>query len=248
MRRILILGATSAIASEMAVRYARRGASLFLVGRSEAKLAQVCSRLGPAVAGCELADLTAIEGNASLVSRAIACLGGLDMAIIAHGLLGDQRKAEQSWIAAEKILSTNLASPVSLLMPIAEHFERQRSGHIAVLSSVAGDRGRPLNYTYGAAKAGLTVYLQGLRSRLWSLGVRVHTFKLGPVDTPMTADHRKNWLFSRVDAVADQIVAGIDRGVREAYVPGFWRPLLGVVRYLPESWFQRLPPLSSRRP
>lgn len=246
MERVLIVGATSAIATEVAVCYARRGASLFLVGRSKAKLTSLCTLLGAAVVGWELADLNDIEHNAALVNRAIGRLGGLDTALIAHGLLGDQRVTEQNWSAAEEVLSTNLASPISLLMPLAEHFEGQGSGHIAVLASVAGDRGRPMNYTYGAAKAGLAVYMQGLRSRLWPLGVGVHTFKLGPVDTPMTMGHPKNRLFSSADVVAEQILAGIDRGVFDAYVPRFWRPILGVVRHLPERWFQRVAALKSR--
>lgn len=246
MLRVLILGATSAIAAEIALRYARRGATLYLVGRSAEKLTAVCARLGDAVHGWELADLDETARNAAVVERAIATLGGLDIAIIAHGLLGDQRATEHDWDAADQVLRTNLSSPVSLLLPIADHCERARAGHIAVLSSVAGDRGRPRNFTYGAAKAGLTVYLQGLRSRLWSAGVAVHTFKLGPVDTPMTVDHPKSFLFARADAVAETIVEGIDRGVAEAYVPKFWRPILGVVRRLPESWFQRVGALAGR--
>jgi short-subunit dehydrogenase len=246
MSRVLVLGATSAIASEIALRYAQRGASLYLVGRSPDKLAALRSRLGDAVAGWELADLDDTGKSDALVQRAIATLGSLDIAVIAHGLLGDQRATELEWSAAEQVVRTNLLSPLALLLPLANYFEEASGGHIAVLSSVAGDRGRPRNYTYGAAKAGLTVYLQGLRSRLWRAGVAVHTFKLGPVDTPMTVEHPKNKLFSRADVVAEMIVAGIDAGVPEAYVPSWWRPILGVVRRLPESWFQRVGALAGR--
>ncbi|HWB75961.1 MAG TPA: SDR family NAD(P)-dependent oxidoreductase [Nannocystaceae bacterium] len=246
MSRVLVLGATSAIASEIALRYAQRGASLYLVGRNPDKLATLCARLGDAVVGWELADLDATGHSDAIVQRAIDTLGSLDIAIIAHGLLGDQRATELEWSAAEQILRTNLLSPLALLLPLANYFETTSGGHIAVLSSVAGDRGRPRNYTYGAAKAGLTVYLQGLRSRLWRAGVAVHTFKLGPVDTPMTVDHPKNRLFSRADVVAEMIVTGIDAGVPEAYVPSWWRPILGVVRRLPESWFQRVGALAGR--
>lgn len=246
MLRVLILGATSAIAAEIAMRYAQRGASLYLVGRSAEKLTDLRARLGDAVHGWALADLDETSNNRGVVERAIEALGGLDIAVIAHGLLGDQQATEHDWDAAEQVLRTNLSSPISLLLPIADHCERNRAGHIAVLSSVAGDRGRPRNFTYGAAKAGLTVYLQGLRSRLWSAGVGVHTFKLGPVDTPMTVDHPKNFLFAAAGAVADTIVGGIDSGVEEAYVPKYWRPILGVVRRLPESWFQRVGALAGR--
>jgi decaprenylphospho-beta-D-erythro-pentofuranosid-2-ulose 2-reductase len=246
MTRVLVLGATSAIAAQIARRYAARGSSLFLVGRAPDKLARLRQQLGDAVVGHLEADLDDTAGNAARVDEAVARLGGVDVAVIAHGLLGDQRASEHDWHVAEQILCTNLLSAISLLIPIANHLERARTGHIAVLSSVAGDRGRPRNFTYGAAKAGLNVYLQGLRSRLWPAGVGVHTFKLGPVDTPMTVDHRKNLLFSRADVVAAQIVAGIDTNVAEAYVPAFWRPILGLVRTMPETVFQRVAALAGR--
>lgn len=246
MSRVLVLGATSAIAAKMAERYAQRGDALFLIGRSPDKLGRLCARLGGAVAGHHACDLDDTAGNAARVDDAFAVLGGVDIAIIAHGLLGDQLASEREWTTAERILCTNLLSPISLLVPLANHLEQARAGHIAVLSSVAGDRGRPRNFTYGAAKAGLNVYLQGLRSRMWPSGVGVHTFKLGPVDTPMTADHKKGPLFSRAEHVADEIVAGIDRGVGEVYVPRYWRPILGIVRAMPERVFQRVAALAGR--
>ena len=140
----------------------------------------------------------------------------------------------------------NFLSVMALLVPLANHFEAASSGHIAVLSSVAADRGRPRNYTYGAAKAALNVYLQGLRTRLWPRGVGVHTLKLGPVDTPMTATHEKTRLFARADQVAAGVIAAIDAGRAEAYVPWFWRPIMAVVRRLPERVLQRVPALSGR--
>ena len=166
--------------------------------------------------------------------------------MIAHGLLGDQLASERDVAEAERIIDTNFLSVVALLVPLAIHFEAAGAGHIAVMSSVAGDRGRPRNYTYGAAKGALNLYLQGLRTRLWPRGVGVHTLKLGPVDTPMTATHEKTLLFSRADEVAAGIVAAIDAGRAEAYVPWFSRPIMAVVRHLPERVLQRLPALSGR--
>ena len=154
------------------------------------------------------------------VAAAIDALGGLDVAVIAHGWLGDQLASERDVAEAERIIDTNFISVVALLVPLANHFEAAGAGNIAVMSSVAGDRGRPRNYTYGAAKGALNIYLQGLRTRLWRHGVRVQTLKLGPVDTPMTATHPKTRLFARADAVAAGIVAAIDAGRAEAYVPG----------------------------
>lgn len=247
MERVLIFGATSAIASEIAARYAQRGARLYVVGRDPAKLQALCTRLGPAVVGHAQADLDDTSGNAERVRTAVDALGELDVAVVAHGLLGDQQATEHDWHAAERVLRTNLLSPVSLLIPLANVLQAQGRGHLAVLSSVAGERGRPRNYTYGAAKGALTLYLQGLRSRMWPLGIAVSTIKLGPVDTPMTADHPKNRLFTTPQAVARDIVAYLDRARGGAvYLPWYWAPIMGVVRRLPEPLFQRFGFLSGR--
>lgn len=246
MARVLILGATSAIAGHIAQRCAARGDDLFLVGRSVDKLHAVAERVGPRLVGSLACDLDDTGSNAARVEHAVAALGGLDIAVIAHGLLGDQLASEREWATAERILVTNLLSPISLVIPLANALESRGGGHLAVLSSVAGDRGRPRNFTYGCAKAGLNVYLQGVRSRLWAAGVGVHTFKLGPVDTPMTVDHPKTRLFSRAEDVAAQIVDGIAAGVAEAYVPSYWRPILGLVRVMPEPLFQRIAALAGR--
>ncbi len=246
MNHVLIFGATSTIAAEVATRYARRGDRLFVVGRSPAKLSALCERLGDAVVGHLAADLADTAANAQRVQEAARALGRIDIAIVAHGLLGDQLATERDWAAAETILRTNLLSPVSLLVPLANLLEAQGHGHLAVLGSVAGERGRPRNYTYGAAKGALTIYLQGMRSRLWTAGVSVSTVKLGPVDTPMTADHPKNPLFASAPAVARDIVSHLDRRQGAVYLPWYWAPIMGVVRRLPEPLFQRLGFLSGR--
>jgi len=244
--RVLIIGATSAIAQEMARQYAARGARLFLIGRDPAKLTPLLAELGAAVVGWMSVDLTDIQGATGWVATAWEALGGLDIACVAHGLLGDQRATEAHVDDAEFVIRTNFTSVVALLVPLANRFERAGAGHIAVLSSVAGDRGRPRNYTYGAAKGGLNVYLQGLRTRLWKAGVGVHTFKLGPVDSPMTASHRKHLLFARPAAVAARVLGAIDAGRGTVYVPWFWRPIMFGVRALPEPVLQRLGFLSGR--
>jgi decaprenylphospho-beta-D-erythro-pentofuranosid-2-ulose 2-reductase len=246
-QRVAIFGATSAIAAEIARLYAGRGARLFLAGRSPEKLRALAAAHGGAVAGRHEVDLTAPGAADTAVSSAIAALGGgLDVAVIAHGLLGDQLASERNVAEAERIIDTNFLSVVALLVPLANHFEAAGRGHIAVLTSVAGDRGRPRNYTYGAAKAALNVYLQGVRTRLWPRGVGVHTMKLGPVDTPMTATHDKTLLFARADRVAAGIVAAIDAGRAEVYLPWFWRPIMAIVRHLPERVMQRVASLSGR--
>ena len=244
--RIVLFGATSAIATELARRFAARGDRLFLVARNEAKLAALVAELGSAVTGHSLQDFDHTEQADACVARTIAAMGGVDIAVIAHGLLGDQGLSEREVDAAERIARTNYLSVQALLIPLARHFEQQRGGRIVVLSTVAADRGRPRNYTYAAAKAALNVYLQGLRSRLYAQGVCVQTIKLGPVDTPMTAGHSKNFVFARAPEVARQIERAIDRRVQVAYVPGFWRVVMFVVRNLPETVFQRVKGLSGR--
>lgn len=244
--RVAIFGATSAIAAEIARIYAGRGARLFLVGRDPAKLRALVDARGDAVAGFREADLTAPGAAGVAVAAALEALRELDVAVIAHGWLGDQLVSERDAAEAERIIATNFTSVVALLVPLGNHFEAAGAGKIAVLSSVAGDRGRPRNYTYGAAKGALNVYLQGLRTRLWSRGVRVQTLKLGPVDTPMTATHTKNLLFARADTVAAGVVAAIDASRAEVYVPWYWRLIMAVVRNLPERVLQRLQALSGR--
>jgi short-subunit dehydrogenase len=245
--RVLVVGATSAIASELCQLLADEGARLYLLGgRSESKLAALRARVGAACVGSRAVDFDVLEDNAAHVQAALEALDGVDWVIVATGHLGDQLATEAHFEAAERVLRTNLLGVVSVLVPIANHFATVGGGHIAVLSSVAGERGRPRNYTYASAKAALNVYLQGVRSRLWPVGTRVHVFKLGPVDTPMTVDHSKNLLFSTPKPVARSLLKHIRRGTECAYVPAYWSPIMLLVRNLPESLFQRVRGLSGR--
>jgi short-subunit dehydrogenase len=202
--------------------------------------------LGDSVVGSSAQDLDRTQHAEACVQRVIAALGRIDVALLAQGSLGDQLESERSLEVAEQIALTNYAGVIALLIPLANQLEAQRSGHLAVMSSVAADRGRPRNYTYAAAKSAVNIYLQGVRSRLFSAGVQVHTLKLGPTHTPMTTSHPKNGLFSDSSVVAKHIVRAIDRGRAEAYVPPFWRYIMWIVRNLPEPIFQRIASLSGR--
>jgi decaprenylphospho-beta-D-erythro-pentofuranosid-2-ulose 2-reductase len=245
-QRVLIVGATSAVASEVARIYAARGARLYLLARTAPKLEALVESLGSAAPATALADFTELGQVARLVAEAAATLGGIDVALIAHGDLGDQQRSELNFEDAEAIFRTNLLSVVAFLVPLANLLEAQRAGCIGVITSVAGDRGRPRNYTYGAAKGALNVYLQGVRSRLFVAGARVVTLKLGPVDSPMTVAHEKSALFAQPAAVAVGIVAALDTGAAEAYVPAFWGAIMPIVKNVPERIFQLLPFLSGR--
>jgi decaprenylphospho-beta-D-erythro-pentofuranosid-2-ulose 2-reductase len=243
---VLILGATSAIAAEVTALHAARGDRLHLVGRDPAKLAAVAARCAAVTVTAEAADFGDPAVGAAVADRAVAALGHVDRVLIAHGVLGDQLASERDFAEAEAIFRVNLLSVVALLVPLANHLEARRAGRVGVITSVAGDRGRPRNYTYGAAKGALHVYLQGLRSRLYPAGVAVTTLKLGPVATPMTLDHPKNALFGQPAPVARGIVTAMDRRTPEAYVPAVWRAIMPLVAHTPERLFQWLPFLAGR--
>jgi decaprenylphospho-beta-D-erythro-pentofuranosid-2-ulose 2-reductase len=246
MARVIIFGATSAIAAEVAAIHAKRGDRLHLVGRNRAKLDALCARLSDAQPQHTCADFDDLAAASTLVPRVLAQLGGADVVLIAHGLLGDQLRSEREFGEAERIICSNFTSAVALLIPLVNHLEAAGAGRLGVLTSVAGVRGRPRNYTYGASKAALSVYLQGVRSRLHRAGVTVSDLKLGPVDTPMTESHVKNLLFARPQAVARDIVSAMDEGRAEVFVPRRWAAIMPLVRMAPEKLFQRLSFLSGR--
>ena len=243
MRKILILGATSAIAQATARLFAADGAAFCLVGRGEARLeivAQDLTTRGAGQALCLTADLGQVEGHRELIQRAEAALGGLDLALIAYGTLGDQQAGQADFAVAHRELHTNFISVASLLTHLANLMEPRGQGTIAVISSVAGDRGRQSNYIYGAAKGGLSVFLQGLRNRLAPAGVAVLTVKPGFVDTPMTTAFAKGPLWVGPEVVAAGIHQGVVKGREVVYTPWFWRYVMWIIRAIPERFFKRL--------
>lgn len=243
---VAIFGATSALAQDVARLYAAQGARLALIGRNPAKLRALGDELPEQVVFLHVQDFTDTAAAEACVEAVARELGGIDLALIAHGLLGDQRESEQQLAVALELAHVNYTSVVALLIPLANRMAAQGHGQIAVISTVAAERGRPRNYTYAAAKSALNTYLQGLRSRLYPSGVSVHTIKLGPTETPMTADHKKNALFTTSPKAAQGIVDALAANVHEAFVPRYWRPIMFVVRNLPEPVFQRIKALSGR--
>jgi decaprenylphospho-beta-D-erythro-pentofuranosid-2-ulose 2-reductase len=241
--RVLIIGATSAIAHETAKRFAGDGADLFLVARNAEKLQAIADDLkvrGARSVQTYVLDLAELERHEEMLNAAIEALQGLDRLLIAHGTLGNQHKSELSVEETLKELNNNLLSVISLLTISANYFEQQKRGCIAVISSVAGDRGRQSNYVYGTAKGGLTVFLQGLRNRLSKSHVSVVTVKPGFVDTPMTSALKKGLLFASPQSVGAGIYQAMKAGKDVVYLPWFWRPIMFVVRSTPERIFKRL--------
>jgi len=240
---ILIIGATSAIAGATARAYAQRGARLFLVGRDAQRLGILADDLrvlGAADVVTFACDLTDFERHPELVAKAREGLGRIDVALIAHGILGDQRAEEADFDKARENLTVNALSPISLLTRLTPVMREQGSGTLAAIASVAGDRGRQSNFVYGAAKGALAIYLQGLRNRLYPDGVHVLTIKPGFVDTPMTRDFPKGPLWVGPEVIARGIVRAVERRRNVVYLPWFWRPIMAIIKAIPEPIFKRL--------
>ena len=239
--RILVLGATSAIAMAVMRQLVTPSAHFFLVARSKEKLTAVAQDLlvrGAPRVDMIVADLDDTQAHAQMLAVATSQLGTVDLALLAHGVLGDQPAAERDYFAAEPILVTNFLSAVSLLTWLANYFEPQGRGTLAVISSVAGDRGRKSNYVYGASKAALDAFLSGLRNRCDRSGVQVLTIKPGFVATPMTAHVPKNRLFATPEQVANGILKAIRTRKDVVYAPWFWRPIMAIIKAVPERIFK----------
>ena len=240
MRKIVIFGATSAIAMATARLFAAEGASFALVGRSREKLDACAADLkarGATEVSTHLADLTEIARHEALIATLQRALPDFDTVLVAHGTLTDQKAATESYAVCEREIRANFLSVASLLTPIANWFEGRRMGCIAVISSVAGDRGRQSNYVYGAAKAALSTFVDGLRHRLSRSGVRVITIKPGFVDTPMTAHLQKGPLFVKPEVAGRGIYRAMCGANGIAYIPWFWRGIMAIIRAVPEPIF-----------
>lgn len=243
MQKILIIGATSAIAEASARIWAARGAALFLVGRRAERLEVIAADLsvrGAAAVRCYTLDVCDMAAHAAMLDAATAELGAIDIALIAHGSLPDQQACQASVELTLHELNTNGISVVALATRLGEFFAAQGRGSLAVISSVAGDRGRQSNYVYGAAKGMVSLFLQGLRNRLAKQGVQVLTIKPGFVDTPMTAALPKGALWAKPEAIAGGIVRAIDGKRDEVYLPGFWWLIMTIIKHIPERVFKKL--------
>jgi decaprenylphospho-beta-D-erythro-pentofuranosid-2-ulose 2-reductase len=243
MQRILIIGATSALAEACARRFAARGDQLHLAARNGEKLAAIAADLavrGTGLVGQSIFDANDLNAHAWLLEQATAHMGGLDTILIAHGTLSDQAACEKSVESTLAEIQTNGLSVIAFLTRAAQQFEAQCHGTLAVISSVAGDRGRQSNYVYGSAKALISSFVSGLGQRLSKQGIKVVNIKPGFVDTPMTAAFKKGPLWAKPDAVAKGIVAAMDAGKPVAYVPRFWWLIMNVITHIPEKIFRRL--------
>lgn len=244
MKKILIVGATSAMARAYARIWAEKQASFFLVARDEVKLQQTADDLtarGASSVFTHVLDMTSVGEHGAMVDRAFEKLSAIEIALVAHGTLPDQAACQASTSEALNEFAVNGTSTIALLTELANKFEQQHFGTIAVITSVAGDRGRPSNYLYGAAKAAVSTFCEGLRARLFKAGVHVVDIKPGFVDTPMThgLDLPKA-LVVPPETIADYIDNAINKKKNVVYAPWFWFWIMLIIRSVPQFIFKKL--------
>ena len=239
---VLILGATSAIARGTAAAFAAKGHNIYLAARDMDELQRTASdlriRYGVTVA-YGLFDAEATATHEAFLQSVITEMQGLAGVVLAFGYLGDQLAA-RDFKTGEKVIAANFTGAASILSHCANYFEQLKHGFIIGISSVAGDRGRQSNYVYGAAKGALSIYLQGLRNRLFPHGVRVITVKPGFVDTAMTYGMPGLFLVASPQAIGERIAGALNKSSDVVYLPGFWRYIMLIIKHIPEPIFKRL--------
>jgi decaprenylphospho-beta-D-erythro-pentofuranosid-2-ulose 2-reductase len=241
MAPVLILGATSSVAIELAKEYARLGYPLQLAARSVERLLPLKSDLE--IRFTSVVELIEFDAEDSHQHRAFYESLKPKPAIVVclFGLLGDQQEAEEDWNKASQIITVNYVGALSVLNSVAFDFKRRRTGTIVGVSSVAGERGRQSNYLYGSAKAGFTAYLSGLRNQLYPYNARVITVKPGFIRSKMTAKILTPLMLT---ATPRQVALAIVRAVEDkkdiVYSLWMWRWIMLVIRNIPEFIFKKL--------
>ena len=250
MRKVLIIGAGSAIAEAVARILAARGDALYLVARRPERLEVLADDLkvrGAKAVHSEVLDVNNFDGHKAMIDRADTALQQMDTIFIAHGTLSDQKACQASADLALAEIKTNALSMISLLTPVSTLFEERKNGTIVVISHdlttprlIMHSLPNSRHLFDGCAKAMVTAFLSGLRQRLGKSGVRVITVKPGFVDTPMTKDFKKGFLWASPEKVAADIVKVMDSGTGELYTPWFWRLIMLAIQNIPEVIFSKL--------
>lgn len=244
MKNILIIGATSTIARACAAQWAKDGNRFFLTGRNPEKLQAVADDLSiryNVSVKTYILDVNNNDDYGAMIESCFDLMNTIDITLIAHGTLPDQEKCNRDTAYARQQFSTNAVSTISLLTALTQRLENQGSGTIAVLSSVAGDRGRPSNYLYGAAKSAVTTFCEGLRGRLHEKNIHVLVIKPGIVDTAMTASlPTSSWLCAQPEKVARDIIKAVSHRRNTLYTPPFWHAIMMVIQCLPDSMIRKL--------
>ncbi|MBI5447666.1 MAG: SDR family oxidoreductase [Gammaproteobacteria bacterium] len=244
MKKILIIGATSAIAEATAQLWAAEGNSFYLIARNKERLSSIEADLmvrGAKSVQTMTLDLNNFKQHDAVIKEAFMVMEGIDIALIAHGTLSKQKECEKDFDKTLFEINTNAISTISLLTHLANHFESQKYGTIAVISSVAADRGRASNYVYGAAKAAINTYCSGLRARLFRDNIHVLVIKPGFVSTPMTANlNLPRLLTVSARYVARDIKHAIRKQKNEIYTPWYWAWIMLIIRCLHTDIFKKI--------
>jgi len=244
-KSVVILGALSGVARYIADGFCREGYTVVLAGRDMSELEILAEDLRirhETDCHCLEFDALAYDTHALFVQRCSEALGHTPGGVVlCFGYMAEQSKAQQDVEIMRRTVNTNLTGAIGILECFAALFEDRKAGFIAALSSVAGDRGRKMNYIYGASKAGLSAYLQGLRNRLYSSNVQVTTIKPGFMDTPMTYGmDLPQLLVTSPDTAGKAIVRAILKRKDIAYAPFFWRYIMWIIRCIPEWQFKKM--------
>lgn len=241
----LIIGATSSVAMSVINLLAQKNYELYLIARNQERLDTLKKDLEAKHAEIKITtqtiELTDQAWQENIIQQAQQTLGNIGIALIAYGALPSDNQTEHSFNYSMQNFHINGTSTIGYLNLLTPIFQQQKHGTIAVISSVAGDRGRKSNFLYGSAKAAVSAYSSGLRAYLSNDGVNVLTIKPGFIDTPMTAHiTQKGLLWAKPDKVAKDIVTAIEKKKSVLYTPGYWRLIMCIVKHIPEGIFKKL--------
>lgn len=238
----LVLGGTSDICRQICRAWAPGGDSFVLVARDTEALARATADLkarGAAEAIAHIHDLT--EVDPARLDAWAEDIGGFDRIVIGYGSLGDQALAERSDPDLAALLEVNFTSAARWLQASHNYLASGNGGSLLVIGSVAGDRARKPNFAYGAAKAALQFYAEGLQLKATESGVHVTILKPGLTDTKMTDGMDKSGpLWSSPQVVAETAARALGARRRIAYAPWFWRVIMFVIRSIPQPIFRKL--------
>ena len=243
-KKAVLLGATKGIGRALARLLVARGDRVFLLGRDRDDLDRSArdlqTRAAAAVAGTALCDLENPDGFAAALDAADAALGGFDTVIVTAGLFATQDRLEADRTLARRLLTVDFANTVVFCEEARARLLSRGGGTLCVFSSVAGERGRKPVILYGAAKAGLTRYLEALDHKFRAAGLRTICIKPGFVRTGMTDGLPVPPFAGTADAVAARALRAIDRGQPVAYAPPIWALIMLVIRWLPRFVMRRI--------
>lgn len=235
---VLILGATSDVGKALALHYSKMGYAIILAARNTNEVQTYIQDWSSKQIQVVPFEATDFAGHQAWVKN-LPLLPTISICVF--GYLGDHEKARTNWSEAHRIIDANYTGAVSILNRLALEYEKQGSGCIVGISSVAGDRGRQSNFIYGSAKAGFTAYLSGLRNSLFKEGVHVLTVKPGFINTKMTVGLNLPKVITASPAqVAKRIYNGIHSKKNVIYVLPIWFWIMLVIKAIPEFIFKRL--------